>query len=110
MLLATLLCYVGFTALCLSMNRHAEDLLGASLSVARSRAARWLGWGVLALSLWVALVSLSVGQALVQWFAALMGSAFVLVFVMSYWPRLAVSLAAIGAVLCPVAACFQLLA
>jgi hypothetical protein len=47
---------------------------------------------------------------LVQWFAALMGSAVLWVFMMSYWPRLALSLAGVGAVLCPIAACLQLLA
>jgi hypothetical protein len=110
MLLATLLCYVGFTALCLSMNRHHEDLLGTGLSVTRGRAFRLSGWIVLGLSLWAALASQGVGQALVQWFAALMGSAVLWVFMMSYWPRLALSLAGVGAVLCPIAACLQLLA
>jgi hypothetical protein len=61
-------------------------------------------------SLWVALASQTLGQALVQWSAALMGSAVVLVFVMSYWPRLALSLAGVGVLLCPVFAFLQLLA
>lgn len=110
MLLATLLCYVGFTALCLSMGRHYADVLGGALSTGRSRGLKVIGWGALLVSLWVAMASLSVGQALVQWFAALMSSAVLLVFVMSYWPRLALSLAGIGALLVPVAACLQLLA
>lgn len=109
MLLATLLCYVGFTALCLSMSRHYADLLGGALSAGRSRGLKAIGWGALLLSLWVAMASLSIGQALVQWFAALMSSALLLVFVMPYWPRLALSLAGIGALLVPVAACLQLL-
>lgn len=110
MLLATLLCYLGFTSLCLSMSRHYEDLVGGVLSQTRSRGLKLFGWGALLVSLWVALVSTSIGQALVQWFAALMSSAFLLIFVMSYWPRLALSLAGIGALLAPVAACLQLLA
>ncbi|OQR33625.1 hypothetical protein BWR59_09860 [Pseudomonas sp. Bc-h] len=108
--LATLLCYVGFSALCLSMNRHYEDLTGRSFSVSRAKALRLLGWAALLASLWVALASQTLGQALVQWSAALMSSAVVLVFVMSYWPRLALSLAGVGVLLCPVFAFLQLLA
>jgi len=110
MLLVALLCYIGFTALCLSMNRHHDDLLGASLSSTRGRALRGVGWALLGLSLWVALSSQTLGLALVQWSAALMASAVLWVFMMSYRPRLALSLAALGAVLCPVAACLPLLA
>ncbi|RAU46867.1 MULTISPECIES: DUF3325 domain-containing protein [unclassified Pseudomonas] len=107
MVLATLLCYLGFTALCLSMSRHYEALIGGSLSVARSRWLKLMGWGTLLASLWAAVWALSLGQALVQWSAALMASAVVLVFAMSYWPRLALSMAGIGALLAPVAACLQ---
>jgi len=110
MVLATLLCYVGFTALCLSMSRHYEDLLGGVLPETGRKCLKLAGWGSLLVSLWVALISLNVGQALVQWFAALMGCAITLVFMMSYWPRLALSLAGIGVLLAPVAACLQLLA
>jgi len=110
MLLATLLCYIGFTALCLSMNRHYEDLTGRPFSAVRGQALRFSGWAALLVSLWIALVSQSLGQALVQWFAALMSSAVLLVFVMSYRPGLALSLAGIGVLLCPVAAFLQLLA
>lgn len=110
MLLVTLLCYVGFTALCLSMSRHYSELVGGSLTLGRGRVLKLSGWAVLLLSLWFAVISQNPGQALVQWFAALMGSAVLLVFVMSYWPRLALSLAGIGALLAPIAACLQLLA
>jgi len=110
MLLVTLLCYIGFTALCLSMSRHYGDLFGGSLSIIRGTVLRLSGWTALLLSLWIALVSQGLGQALVQWFAALMGSAVSLVFVMSYRPGLALSLAGAGILLAPIAACIQLLA
>ena len=38
MLLALLLCYAGFTALCLSMPRHHDELLGHKPSAARRQA------------------------------------------------------------------------
>lgn len=107
MLLATLLCYLGFTALCLSMGRHYDVLIGGALSRHRSQGFRLLGWVALLLSPYVALDSQGLGQALVQWFAALMGSAVVLVFVMAYRPRLALSLAGVGVLLSPVAAFYQ---
>lgn len=110
MLLATLLCYVGFSALCLSMKRHYDALVGGVLSTGRGQALKVSGWVALLLSCAVALISQSLGQALVQWFAALMSSAVLFVFVMSYWPRLALSLAVIGTLLVLVAACIQLLA
>lgn len=110
MLLVAMLCYVGFTSLCLSMSRHYGDLVGGSLSTVRRRIFKCLGWGALLLSLCAALVLQTLGKGLVQWFAALMGSAVLLVFVMSYRPRLALSLAGVGAVLAPVAACILLLA
>jgi hypothetical protein len=110
MLLATLLCYVGFTGLCMSMPRHYADLVGGTLSAARGKGLKVMGWGALALSLWLALQAQSVGFALVHWFAALMGSAVLLVFVMSYRPGLALSLAGIGVALSPIVAFIQLLA
>lgn len=110
MLLASLLCYVGFSALCLSMKRHYDALVGGVLPIGRSQALKVSGWGALLLSCSVALKSQSLGQALVQWFAALMSSAVLFVFVMSYWPRLALSLAVVGALLVPIAACIQFLA
>lgn len=110
MLLATVLCYIGFTALCLSMGRHYGELIGGGVSKARSNVLRLAGWGTLLLSLWAALDSPTLGLALVQWCAALMASAVVWVFVMSYRPRLALSLAGIGVVLAPVVAIVQRLA
>lgn len=110
MLSVPLLCFVGFTSLCLSMGRHYGDVIGGVLSAGRSKLLRLTGWVALLVSFWVAMMSLSVGLALVHWFAALMSSAMLWVFVMSYWPRLALSLAGVGALLIPVAACIQLLA
>ena len=110
MLLATVLCYVGFCALCLSMNRHYGELTGNRLAASRGKTLRIAGWAALALSFWAALESASVGMALVNWCAALMGSAVLLVFIMPYWPRLALSLAGVGVLLAPVAAFIQLLA
>ena len=109
MLLATLLCYAGFTALCLSMSKHHGELLRSKLSVKRGRLLKVLGWALLCLSLSSALSADGWGLALVQWFAALMASALLLVFLIPFRPRLALILAAAGLLLSPVAAFNQLL-
>ena len=108
MLLAALMCYVGFTALCLSMTRHYSDLLSGALTAHRARLLKLAGWLLLALSSWVAVASDGWEFGLVQWFAVLMASVLLLVFLMPFRPRWVLSLALAGVLLSPVAAWNQL--
>ncbi|MCV4290310.1 DUF3325 domain-containing protein [Pseudomonas capsici] len=103
MLLAALLCYIGFTALCLSMSRHYGELLSGPLTARRSRLLTLAGWLFLAVSSFVAVNDAGWGVGLAQWFAVLMGSAVLLVFLMPFKPRWVVKLAGFGLVLCPLA-------
>ena len=103
MLLALLLCYGGFTALCLSMDRHHAELLGRKPSSRRRQQMKLAGWLLLALSLWAAVASTGWGLGLVEWCAVLMLSALLLVLLMPYRPRLALSLAGVSLLLSPVA-------
>lgn len=96
MFLALLLCYGGFTLLCLSMDRHHSDLLGRKPSARRRQALRLSGWVLLALSLWAAVAATGWSLGLVQWCAVLMLSALLLVLLMPYQPRLALFLAGLG--------------
>ena len=107
MLLALLLCYGGFTALCLSMDRHHADLLGRKPSARRRQLMKLGGWSLLALSLWAAVASSAWGLGLVEWFAVLMLSALLLVLLMPYRPRLALALAGLSLLVSPVAAFAQ---
>lgn len=107
MLQALLLCYGGFTVLCLSMDRHHAELLGRKPSVRRRQGMKLGGWVLLALSLWAAVASTGWTLGLVEWFAVLMLSALLLVLLMPYRPRLALSLAGIGLLVSPVAAFAQ---
>ncbi|WP_426141008.1 DUF3325 domain-containing protein [Pseudomonas sp. DWP3-1-2] len=107
MLLATVLCYLGFTGLCLSMTRHYGELLHSKLSNARARALRVTGWLALVLSLCVAVSATGWGPGLVQWCAALMASALVLILLIPYRPRMVLTLSAAGVVLGPVLALGQ---
>ncbi|VVN86061.1 DUF3325 domain-containing protein [Pseudomonas fluorescens] len=107
MLLALLLCYGGFTALCLSMDRHHAELLGRKPSPRCRQGMRIGGWLLLALSLWAAVSAAGWGLGLVQWFAVLMLSALLLVLLLPYRPRLALSLAGVSLLASPVAAFAQ---
>jgi hypothetical protein len=107
MLLALLLCYGGFTALCLSMDRHHTELLGRKPSVRRRQGMRIYGWLLLALSLWAAVSATGWGLGLVQWFAVLMLSGLLLVLLMPYHPRLVLSLAGVSLLASPVFAFAQ---
>ena len=107
MLLALLLCYGGFTALCLSMDRHHAELLGRKPSAASRRALKLGGWSLLAFSLWAAVASTEWGLGVVEWCAVLMLSALLLVLLLPYRPRLALALAGLSLLASPVVALAQ---
>lgn len=87
MLLAAMWCYAGFTALCLSMARHYADLMGGALAAGRGRRLKVGGWVLLVSSSWAAVSADGWGFGLVQWFAVLMASVLLLVFLMPFRPR-----------------------
>ncbi|BAP41448.1 DUF3325 domain-containing protein [Pseudomonas sp. 21LCFQ02] len=96
MLLPALLCYSGFTALCLSMERHYSDLLAGKPSMQRRRGLKITGWLLLVVAGWLAVATRGWAMGLVEWTAALMGSAVLLVFLMPYKPRWILPLASAG--------------
>ncbi len=104
MLLALLMCYAGFTALCLSTDRHHGELLHSKPSPRRRLGLRVLGWLLLSVSIWPAVSVAGWGLGLVQWCAVLMLSALLLVLLLPYQPRLALILAGVGLLASPVAA------
>lgn len=103
MLLALLLCYGGFSALCVSMDRHHRDLLGRTPTSRQRQLLKALGWSLLALSMWPAVAASGWSLGLVDWCAALMASAMLLVWLLPYRPRLALSLAVAGLLCSPLA-------
>ncbi|KAA8695771.1 DUF3325 domain-containing protein [Pseudomonas syringae pv. tagetis] len=109
MLLAALLCYVGFTCLCLSMTRHYGELLKGPLTGHRRRALKLVGWGALSLSSWAAIQADGWMMGTVNWFAVLMSSAVLLVALLPFRPRWVLALAGCGALLSPLAAMSRLL-
>ena len=104
MLLALLMCYAGFTALCLSTDRHHGELLHSKPTPRRRLALRVAGWILLTVSIWPAVTAVGWSQGLVEWCAVLMLSALLLVLLLPYRPRLALILAGVGLLASPVAA------
>ncbi len=104
MLLALLMCYAGFTALCLSTDRHHGELLHSKPSPRRRLGLRAVGWLLLIASIWPAVTVAGWSHGLVEWCAVLMLSALLLVLLLPYRPRLALILAGVGLLASPVAA------
>ncbi|MGY2374199.1 DUF3325 domain-containing protein [Pseudomonas sp. SDO524_S393] len=104
MLVALLMCYAGFTALCLATDRHHGELLRRKLSARRRLVLRIVGAGLLSVSIWPAVDAAGWAQGLVEWCAVLMLSALLLVLLLPYRPRLALILAGFGLLASPVAA------
>ena len=101
MLLASLLSYAGFSALCLSRDRHHSEVFAGKPGVLRRLALRLGGWLLLGLSLPAAILASGWSFGLVEWTAGLMASASLLVWLLPYRPRAAVGLAALGLLACP---------
>lgn len=104
MLIALMMCYAGFAALCLATDRHHGELLHSQPSPRRRQSLRVAGGLLLSVSIWPAVTGAGWGQGLVEWCAVLMFSALLLVLLLPYWPRLALILAGIGLLASPVAA------
>lgn len=104
MLLPALLCYGGFTALCLSMERHYNDLLAGKPSLRRRRVLKAGGWLLLCVSAWAAVSAEGWTLGLVKWSAVLMASGVLLVFLLPYRPRWVLGLAGAALLLSPLVA------
>lgn len=88
-LLLTTLAYSGFTALCLSMEKHQMDLHGAARAgAARMRWWRGLGWILLVLALLVASQAEGWARGPVIWLGAMTAAGLSLALgVLPYRPR-----------------------
>lgn len=102
MLLGAMLCYPGFAALCLAMDRHHQDLLGGKPGKARQWSLRLAGVALLAAAALLLMASGGWAMGLLRAVALAMASASLLVWLLPYHPRFALRLAVLalpGAVL-----------
>ena len=87
------LSYAGFAALCLSMNRHARDVLKRELADIQRLSLRVAGLGFLAASLLLATSRSGWPLGVVEWFGLLTAGAVSFVLLLTYLPRAAIALA-----------------
>ncbi|MCR0985183.1 DUF3325 domain-containing protein [Roseomonas populi] len=91
---AAALSYAGFTALCLAMARHHEQVFRSrAVPAGRRRVLTALGWGLLALSVVPVVMELGWGLGLVLWLGLLTATAMPLAMLLNYAPRVALALA-----------------
>nr|WP_315429709.1 DUF3325 domain-containing protein [uncultured Albidiferax sp.] len=97
--LALLLAYAGMAGLCLAMDRHHAQVWGRDALPATRRTLQILGTVLLALALWPCVQAWGATVGVVVWLGCVSAGALLLVGLLPYAPRLAVLLAALGAVL-----------
>ncbi len=78
--------FAGFGALCLSMERHARQLLGAVPGQVWQLIAAVSGWGLLTLSLVLSLMHYSISVGLTAWFGFLAMAATSIGLLLTYAP------------------------
>lgn len=93
MLVAALLAYSGFTALCLAMSRHHRQLWHRPVSSRRALVLRVVGAALLAGSLLASTQGEGVPRGIAAWFGVLPLAALALVGLLPFSPRTAAILA-----------------
>lgn len=86
------LTYTGWAALCLSMSRHARELLQREPTPLQRHLLRTAGWIALTVSLLMAAARAGWPVGTVEWFGMLTASAVSFVLLLTYYPRLAAGL------------------
>jgi hypothetical protein len=93
--LSIALACAGFAGLCLSMERHYEQVFGSRrIPPSRQRVSRWAGWALLAASVLPAVLQHGWGFGLVWWAGVLHAAALLLALTLTYAPRLVLAWAA----------------
>ncbi|MEQ1580807.1 MAG: DUF3325 domain-containing protein [Steroidobacteraceae bacterium] len=100
MLVAALLAYSGFTALCLAISRHHRQLWHRPATSQRALVLRLVGAALLAGSLLASTQAEGMPRGVVAWFGVLPLAALLLVGLLPFSPRTA----AVLAVLAPLSA------
>lgn len=86
-LLALLLSFTGFAALCLAMDRHQEPVLGRVLTGMPNHGLRAVGAVMLVLALTACLAGQAQSIAVAVWLGLMTFAAFAVAAMLSYFPR-----------------------
>lgn len=98
------LAYAGFAALCLAMDRHFETLFERAIAPRARLVLRCAGWAALALSLVAAEAVYGWSYGVTEWVGMLAIAGLLLIWILTYQPRLALGLGAGCALAAPVLA------
>ncbi|MBM0107468.1 DUF3325 domain-containing protein [Steroidobacter sp. S1-65] len=86
------LTYTGWVALCLSLSRHAREILQREPSPLERHLLRAAGWLALTASLLLTAARTGWPLGTVEWFGMLTATAVSFVLLLSFYPRLAAGL------------------
>ncbi len=93
MVIGALLCaYAGMAGLCQGLERHYKQVWGRACPPMLRLLLRWGGWAGLLASLLLCAQAWGWAMGPVAWFGVISLAAVLLVMLLPYWPRLAVSL------------------
>ncbi|MBB3103851.1 DUF3325 domain-containing protein [Azomonas macrocytogenes] len=90
------LCFSGFAALCLAMNRHYGQVFGTDAPADKRLPLQIGGWLMLAFAIFVCIDARGISVGIVQWIVQLTLAALALVLLLAYRPRLIVPLALVA--------------
>ena len=91
--LSLALCFSGFVALSLSMNRHHEQVFATKPGERRIQVLRLAGWLALGLAIVPCLQAFSLSVGLTLWVSTLSVAAALLIILLPYAPRVITSVA-----------------
>ena len=103
-LAAFCLAYAGFSALCLGMDRHYEDVFDRELPRRHRLSLRLFGWIALALSLWASAEVWGWSYGTVEWIGILSIAGLLLIWFLTFRPRAALTAGGLCALAAPVLA------
>lgn len=98
------LVYAGFSALCLAMDRHYEDVFQRALSRRLRLMLRVAGWSALALALCLSAGVWGWTYGLTEWVGMLSIAGLLLIWILTYQPQFALALGGLCALAAPVLA------
>ncbi|HSX69616.1 MAG TPA: DUF3325 domain-containing protein [Pseudomonas sp.] len=97
--LSLALCFSGFGAICLGLDRHHEQVFGRKPQTRRRQLLRALGWLLLACAVAPAIARLGPSIGIALWASALTLAAAAQVLLLSYRPRAIPSLSLLAPLL-----------
>lgn len=105
-LIGFFLAYSGFATLSLAMERHYEDAFDRALPRNHQRGLRAVGTLILALSLWACALANGWSYGTIMWIGLLSAAGLLLIWILTYRPRMAWGLGGGAALLALLLAAF----